>query len=225
MLTIQKEIRSHADQEKALGAMRFFKTQKGQYGEGDIFLGLSVPLCRTISKKYISMKRKEVLLLLSSRYHEERLIALFIMIGQYEKTKDVTVIDDYLAHTQYVNNWDLVDTSAYKLLGAYLRDVVKSQVKSMQILKKLAQSTNMWEQRISIVATLAFISHGVSTYTYTISDILLKHPHDLLHKAVGWMLRECGKQVSEQELRIYLKKNEQKMSRTTWRYARERLDK
>jgi 3-methyladenine DNA glycosylase AlkD len=225
MLAIQKEIRSHNSPEKAEGSMRFFKTKKGEYGAGDIFLGLTVPLCRNISKKYGDMKRRDVLHLLSSRYHEERLVALFIMIIQYQKTGNTTIVADYLQHTQYVNNWDLVDTSAYKLLGVYLRDVVKSDVKVMRMLKELAKSTNMWEQRIAIVATFAFIQKGKGKYTYMISDILLSHTHDLIHKAVGWMLRECGKKVSEQELIEYLKKNEKNMSRTTWRYARERLGK
>lgn len=223
MLNIQKEIRSHTDKEKALGSMRFFKTAKGQYGAGDIFLGLTVPLTRSIVKKYITMERKDVLQLLSSKYHEERLAALFILIAQYEKTKDRTIISDYLAKVQHVNNWDLVDTSAYKLLGVYLRDTVKDEVKILKVLKKLARSKNMWEQRIAIVSTFAFMQKGEGKYTYIIADMLLGHTHDLLHKAVGWMLREAGKKVSELELIKYLNANEKKMSRTAWRYARERL--
>lgn len=223
ILPIQKEIRSHEEPKRAKELMRFFKTSRGQYGEGDIFLGLTVPLTRTIVKTYISMKRSDVLALLKSRFHEERLAALFILIAQYEKTKDITIIQDYLTHTEYINNWDLVDTSAYKLLGAHLRDTVQDEGKILNILTKLAKSKNLWEQRIAIVATFAFIQVHVGKYTYAMADLLLSHKHNLIHKAVGWMLRECGKKVSELDLVKYLNVNEKNMSRTTWRYARERL--
>jgi len=223
MLPIQKEIRSYANTKRTQEVMRFFKTGKGEYGEGDIFLGLTVPLTREIVKKYRDMKREHVLKLLTSKFHEERLAALFILIAQYEKTQDVSIVTDYLAHTQYINNWDLVDTSVYKILGVYLRDVVKDEVKILKILTKLAKSKNLWEQRIAIVATFAFIQKHEGKYTYAMADMLLSHKHDLIHKAVGWMLRECGKKVSELELVKYLNVNEKKMSRTTWRYARERL--
>ncbi len=223
MLLIQKELRSHREPKRAEDVMRFFKTGKGEYGEGDIFLGLTVPLTREIVKKYRNMKRKDTLKLLTSKFHEERLAALFILIAQYEKTKDATIIKDYLAHTEYINNWDLVDTSAYKLLGIYLRDTVKDREKIFKILTKLAKSKSLWEQRIAVVTTFAFIQKHEGSYTYAMADILLSHKHDLIHKAVGWMLRECGKKVSELELIKYLNVNEKKMSRTTWRYARERL--
>lgn len=223
VLPIQKEIRSHKEPERAKELMRFFKTSKGQYGEGDIFLGLTVPLTRTIVKKYKNMKRTEVLELLKSKFHEERLAALFILIAQYEKTKDITIIQDYLTHTEYINNWDLVDTSAYKLLGVYLRDIVQDKEKILKTLTRLAKSKNLWEQRIAMVATFAFIQKHEGVYTYAVADLLLSHKHDLIHKAVGWMLRESGKKASELDLVKYLNVNEKNMSRTTWRYARERL--
>lgn len=203
MLGIQKEIRSHNSLEKAQGAARFFKTGKGQYGEGDIFLGLSVPLCRTISKKYITLGREDVLLLLSSKFHEERLVALMIMCAR-------GMTAEYLKNTQYVNNWDLVDTSAYKLID------------DEKVLFKLVKSKNMWEQRIAMVATYAWIKKGELDVAYTIADMLLSHTHDLMHKAVGWMLREAGKK-DEARLKKYVEENYKRMSRTTLRYAIERF--
>lgn len=203
MLLIQKEIRSHSTQERAAASARFFKTGKGQYGEGDVFLGLSVPLCRTISKKYITLAREDVLLLLSSKFHEERLIALMIMCAR-------GMTADYLKNTKYVNNWDLVDTSAYKLID------------DEKILFKLVKSKNMWEQRIAMVATYAWIKKGEVDVAYTIADMLLGHTHDLMHKAVGWMLREAGKKDMER-LKKYVEDNYTRMSRTTLRYAIERF--
>lgn len=220
---IQKEIRAHALPIRAKLVARFFKTGKGQYGEGDVFLGLTVPLCRTIAKKYVHLPRADVLILLQSKYHEERLIALFLLIAEYEKTHDPKIIKVYLENTQYINNWDLVDTSADKLLGAYLRDIVKDEGKITKELQKLAKSKHMWSQRIAMIATFAFIKHGETKYTYMLSDILMDHHHDLMHKAVGWMLREAGKRVSPNELRMYIKMNHSKMSRTTLRYAIEKF--
>lgn len=220
---LQKEIRSHADPIRAKLVAGFFKTGRGQYGEGDVFLGLTVPLCRTIAKKYVHLPRADVLILLQSKNHEERLIALFLLIHEYEKTRDANIVKAYLQNAQYVNNWDLVDTSADKLLGAYLRDVVKEEEKVKKELLKLAQSTHMWSQRIAMIATFAFIKHGETKYTYFLADELLSHEHDLMHKAVGWMLREAGKRVSPNELRKYIQKNHGRMSRTTLRYAIEKF--
>ncbi len=203
MLAIQREIRSHATPEKALVSARFFKTGIGQYGEGDMFLGLSVPLCRSISKKYIHIEKADVLVLLSSKYHEERLVALMIMCARGMKA-------EYLKNTKYVNNWDLVDTSAYKL------------VDDKKVLLRLVKSKNMWEQRIAMVATYAWIKKGEIDVAYTIADMLLGHTHDLMHKAVGWMLREAGKK-DQARLKKYVEENHKRMSRTTLRYAIERF--
>lgn len=220
---IQKEIRSHALPIRAKLVASFFKTGKGQYGEGDVFLGLTVPLCRTISKKYVHLQIEDVLILLQSKFHEERLIALFLLIHAYEKTKDAKIVKAYLDNAQYVNNWDLVDTSADKLLGVYLRDDVKNEEKIKNILLKLAKSKHMWSQRIAVISTFAFIKKGETTYTYLLADELLSHKHDLMHKAVGWMLRESGKRVAPNELRKYIAINHAKMSRTTLRYAIEKF--
>lgn len=209
MLVIQKEIRSHGTPEKARISQSFFKTGKGQYGEGDLFLGLTVPLCRSISKKYDTLKREDVLLLLSSKFHEERLIALMIMCAQYAKGNRY-VVSDYLKHTQYVNNWDLVDTSAYKLIN------------DEKIVFRLVKSKNMWEQRIAMVATYSWIKKGEIDIVYTVADMLLGHTHDLIHKAVGWMLREAGKK-DVKRLEMYIEKNYKRMSRTTLRYAIEKF--
>lgn len=221
--SIQKEIRSHALPIRAKFVASFFKTGKGQYGEGDIFLGLTVPLCRRIANKYVHLQIEDVLILLQSKYHEERLIALVLLTRAYVKTKDEKIVKAYLDNVQYVNNWDLVDSSAYQLLGVYLRDAVKDEEKIKKILMKLAQSKHMWSQRIAMVATFAFIKSGETTYTYLLADELLSHEHDLMHKAVGWMLREAGKRVAPNELRKYIALNHAKMSRTTLRYAIEKF--
>lgn len=221
--SIQKEIRSHKNVERLEMLQQFFQTGKGQYGEGDIFLGLTVPLCRKISKKYVHLSREDVLFLLQSKYHEERLIALFLLIREYEKTKDGDIVTAYLDTLIYVNNWDLVDTSADKLLGVYLRDTVMNEERIKKILLKLARSKHMWSQRIAMIATFAFIKHGETKYTYFLADELLGHSHDLMHKAVGWMLREARKRVAPNELRKYVHANHAKMSRTTLRYAIEKF--
>ncbi|MES2985684.1 MAG: DNA alkylation repair protein [Patescibacteria group bacterium] len=220
---LTKEIRSHEQPLRAKLIAHFFQTGKGQYGEGDRFLGLTVPLCRKIAKKYTHLSQDDVCILLTSKYHEERLIALFLMISHFEKTKDKHVITNYLNNVQYVNNWDLVDTSADKLLGAYLRDQVKDEKKISATLLKLAKSKHMWSQRIAMISTFAFIKHGETKYTYMLADELLGHKHDLMHKAVGWMLREAGKRVAPNELRKYITLKFRDMSRTTLRYAIEKF--
>lgn len=221
--SIQKEIRSHRHTERIDMLQQFFRTGKGGYGEGDIFLGLTVPLCRSISKKYVHLHLDDVRVLLQSKYHEERLIALFLLIHMYRKTHDAKIVKVYLESVEYINNWDLVDTSAYQLLGTYLHDEVKDDEKITRVLLKLAKSKHMWSQRIAMVATFAFIKNGDTKYTYMLADILLNHTHDLMHKAVGWMLREAGKRVAPNELRKYIHANHAKMSRTTLRYAIEKF--
>jgi 3-methyladenine DNA glycosylase AlkD len=220
---ILKEINSKKNNARINILSRFFKTGPRQYGEGDIFLGLTVPLCRKISKKYENISLREIGSLLSNKIHEVRLVALFILIAQYQKSKEKdkkTIIDFYLKNIKYVNNWDLVDLSSYKLLGDYLLDK-----KDKSILLKFARSKNLWEQRISIIATFAFIKNGDSEWTLKIAKMFIQHEHDLIHKATGWMLREVGKRVSVKDLCQFLEFNIKKMPRTMLRYSIEKFPK
>ncbi len=218
---IQKELTALASAERAEVSRRFFKTGPGQYGEGDIFIGITVPECRKIAQKYYrEISLEELAELLSSAIHEERLIALKILVTKYEKTKDLTektlLKNFYLDHLSSVNNWDLVDGSAPYILGNFLINQDRS------ILFKLADSKNLWERRVAIISTFAFIHESDFTDTLKLSEKLLKDTHDLMHKAVGWMLREVGKK-DEKVLRKFLEKNSRKMPRTALRYAIERL--
>jgi 3-methyladenine DNA glycosylase AlkD len=217
---IRKDIKKEADSKKAAFLGRFFKTGPGQYAEGDVFLGLTVPQSRLIVAKYKDLALTDCLALLKSKIHEERLIALLIMVYQFSRGDEKVhkqIYEAYLAHTKYINNWDLVDLSADKIVGEYLFNNVK-------ILEKLAHSKNLWEKRIAIIATFAFIKKGETGATFTIADILIQDKHDLIHKAVGWMLREAGKRVSEPELEKYLKTRYKTMPRTMLRYAIERFE-
>lgn len=195
---------------------RFFKTEKGQYGYGDIFAGISVPQCRTIAKKYKDLSLSNIQKLLTSKIHEERLIALFILVHQYKKApekKKKTIYDFYLKNTKYINNWDLVDSSADKIVGEYLVD------KPKDMLYTLAKSEDLWEKRIAIIATYAFIRKGEHKETFKIAEMLLYDKHDLIHKAVGWMLREVGKRCSREVLIVFLAKHYKSMPRTALRYS------
>ena len=218
---IKKELQSHKNEKKAKILSKFFKTGKGQYGEGDVFLGLIVPKTREIAKKYIDLNFKDIQRLILSKIHEERLAALMILAEKYKKSDSEDkklIIDFYLKNAEKVNNWDLVDLSADKILGNYLIHKNKS------ILYKLAKSENLWERRISIISTFAFIKNYKFKDTIKISEILLNDKHDLIQKAVGWMLREVGKR-DEKVLCDFLDKHCGKMPRTMLRYAVERLDK
>lgn len=217
------EIQSKSNPEKAKIYQRFFKTGKGEYGEGDIFLGLTVPQQREISKKYSSLALSKIQKLLDSKFHEHRLTGLLILVSKYKKyssKKDEElkkeIINFYLKNTKKINNWDLVDLSAPNVLGDYLLD------KDKKILYNLAKSKNLWEKRISIVSTLTFIKKNNLGDTLKISEILLRDKHDLIHKAVGWMLREVGKK-NKRILLDFLKTNYQEISRTTLRYSIERF--
>jgi 3-methyladenine DNA glycosylase AlkD len=233
---IIKEIRRRAAPKKARILQRFFKTGKGEYGEGDIFLGLTVPQSRKIAAKFRNLKFVEIENLLKSKYHEERLIGVLILVEKFQNTtpsrrhvgtplldkegnytEKERIFKFYLKSTKYINNWDLVDLSADKIVGQYLLD------KSKDILFRLAHSENLWERRISIVATYQFIKDGRYQETLTISKMLLNDQHDLIHKAVGWMLREVGKKCSEDLLVEFLGKHYKQMPRTMLRYAIERL--
>jgi 3-methyladenine DNA glycosylase AlkD len=211
--------------ERAKHSLRFFKTGVGQYGEGDIFYGASVPEMRIISKKYSSINLPDVSLLLKNKYHECRLVALLILVEKFEKTKLIEekkrIYEIYLSNTKYINNWDLVDLSAHKIVGAYLYEVL--ELKDTKTLYSLAQSNLLWDRRISIISTFYFIRKEEFSDTLKISKILINDKEDLMHKAVGWMLREVGKknQNIEEE---FLKENYNIMPRTMLRYAIERFD-
>lgn len=208
-----KELQKLKNPEKAKILQKFFKTGKGEYGEGDIFLGITVPEIRKVAKANKELSFAEIKKLLESKYHEYRLTGLLILTYK-PLTKDV--VNFYLKNIKYVNNWDLVDLTAYKILGNWLLD------KDKKLIYKLAKSKNMWEQRIAIVATYAFIKNNQFQDTLKISEQLLPHKHDLIHKAAGWMLREVGKK-DERILRQFLKQHSHKMPRTALRYAIERL--
>ena len=217
---LKKELAKLGNPEKARILSGFFRTGRCQYGYGDIFLGVKVPETRIVAKKFNELNLKDLKKLLSSKIHEERLCALLILVDKYKqsdsKNKKI-IVDFYLQNTKRVNNWDLVDLSADKILGNYLVD------KDRSILYELAKSDNLWEKRISIVSTFAFIRNNKFSDTIGISEILLNDKHALIHKAVGWMLREMGKR-DEKALIKFLDKNYKKMPRTMLRYAIERLD-
>lgn len=216
---------SKADPSKVEGLARFFKTGPGQYGEGDKFLGIKVPVTRSVVKEcWKETSFAELEECISSEYHEVRLAALLSLVEIFRHTRKKDCIDFYLSHTEFINNWDLVDLSCYPLLGEWLQD------KDRTILYRLAsEGRSIWEQRIGIVSTMAFIRRGELEDTFSISDILLHHQHDLIHKAVGWLLREAGKKDKE-ALEDWLKgasgKDAQRyrvMPRTMLRYAIERF--
>ena len=218
MLTdLHTDVLNVSDKEKAQFLMRFFKTGKGQYGEGDIFCGITVPVSRKIAIKHKDLSLSDVSSLLKSAVHEERLIALLILVAQFKKGDEKTrteIFDFYLAHTRYINNWDLVDLSADKIVGEYLKTHDRS------VLAKLAHAQNLWERRIAMIATFQFIK-DLKEFddAFAIADILLHDKEDLIQKAVGWMLREVGKRISREELESFLKPRYKTMPRTMLRYA------
>ena len=217
---IRRDLRQCASPEKARILSRFFKTGKGQYGEGDVFLGITVPEQRRVAKRYPDLTLRELLDLLSSRIHEHRLVSLLILVAKYGKSDEAgrrEIFDFYLSNTRRINNWDLVDLSAPNIPGEYLLD------KDASILCRLAESENIWERRIAIMATLAFIRKGRFDDTFRIARMLLSDDHDLIHKAVGWMLREVGKRDRKAE-EAFLKKHYRRMPRTMLRYAIERFE-
>jgi 3-methyladenine DNA glycosylase AlkD len=215
---IKKDIKALADPVRARHSQRFFKTGKGQYGYGDIFLGLAVPQSRIVAKKYKDIDLSTIGKLLHSKIHEERTIALAILCDQFKRDfiPQDRIYKFYLSNTKWINNWDLVDISASRIVGTYLLD------RDRKILYKLAKSKDLWEKRIAIISTLAFIANNDFTDTLAISELLLKDKHDLIHKAVGWMLREVGKRDIK-ALTEFLDKNVSQMPRTTLRYAIERF--
>jgi len=221
---LRKDLRHIADKKKAVVLRRFFKTGKGQYGEGDIFLGVTVPKQRALVRKYWrDVSLKDLDKLITSKVHEERLIALFILVKQYEHAGAglrSKIFRFYLKHAKHINNWDLVDMSAPNIVGAYIFEYRDG---GTTILNKLARSSELWERRISILATFYFIRKGHPDHTLKLAKILLADKHDLIHKAVGWMLREAGKRCGEKTLTAFLDAHYKKMPRTMLRYAVERL--
>ena len=218
-LKLEHELQNAADSTRAANSAWFFKTGKGDYGEGDRFLGIKVPVQRNIALRYLDLSLPDIARLLSSPVHEYRFTALELLVAQYESASSKTrqeIFDFYLSQTSCINNWDLVDTSAPYIVGAHLLAL------SRKLLDKLAKSENMWERRISIVATLFFIKQGQLNDTFRIAEKLLSDKHDLIHKAVGWALRETGK-ISPAALLEFLRLHGDQMPRTSLRYAIERF--
>jgi len=217
---IRSELRAAADPEKAAFYPRFFKAGPGEYGEGDRFLGVVVPKIRAIAKRHRQAPRAEVRKLLCSRYHEERLAALLILVGQYDRgdarEKD-NIYNFYLRSASRINSWDLVDLSAPNIVGRQLYG------KDCTQLTRLARSGDLWRRRIAMLSTFYFIRRGESREALRIAELLLDDPHDLIHKAVGWMLREVGKRCSVEIECGFLDKHAGGMPRTMLRYALERL--
>lgn len=210
-----KEMDSLKNPEKIKIFQRFFKTGKGEYGEGDIFLGLNVPTEKELAKKYQDLDFSDIQELLESRIHEHRMLGTMILCN-YSKSQPEKAFKFYLKNAKRMNNWDLVDCSAPQIVGKFLVDQDK------QILHKLAESSNLWEKRISIVSTLSLIRNNQLQPTLEISKKLLRDKHDLIHKAVGWMLRELGKK-DEKLLEKFLHDNYSELPRTSLRYAIERF--
>jgi 3-methyladenine DNA glycosylase AlkD len=216
---LKKYLRELGDDAIAQQSQKFFKTGKGEYGEGDVFLGIRVPELRKLVKQYRDMSLKDVSRLLKSRYHEERLFALLMLVSLFETSSpedEKKIYDLYLDHTAYINSWDLVDLSAGQIVGAYLRDGDKKP------LYTLARSKDLWERRIAIIATFHFIKNHEFDDTLRLSEILINDREDLIHKAVGWMLREVGKRDMKIE-EVFLKIHYRKMPRTMLRYAIEKF--
>ncbi|OGZ06100.1 MAG: DNA alkylation repair protein [Candidatus Lloydbacteria bacterium RIFCSPHIGHO2_01_FULL_49_22] len=214
-LHIERALKKVGTAKRAASSARFFKTGKGEYGQGDIFVGVTVPEQRKLAKEYATLPQGEIAKLLKRRIHECRLTALILLIGQYKSGDEAArtkIARFYLARTKYVNSWDLVDVSAGAILGTHLL------TRDRRILYRLARSKNIWERRIAIIATLAFIKAGDVHDTLLLAELLLADTHDLMHKAVGWMLREVGKQARP-ALVCFLKINAAHMPRTALRYA------
>lgn len=216
---LRKELRSYINPQKAAHYPKFFKAVKGEYGEGDKFLGVVVPDLRKLSRRYKDLSWQGINQLMRSEWHEERMLALLILILQFQKGDEIIkqkIYDFYLSHTEFINNWDLVDVSAKDIVGAYLYDRDRS------ILYKLVKSSDLWERRISVIASFYFIKKGDFKDIVALSEMLLEDKHDLIHKATGWMLREAGK-VNQSVLLDFLDRHHKQMPRTMLRYAIERL--
>jgi 3-methyladenine DNA glycosylase AlkD len=219
IVEIKKKIRKYSSKERAENLQRFFKTAPGEYGYGDIFIGLTVPQIRKIAKEHKALKLDDTLRLLKSPIHEERLLSLIIMVSRFKEGSDrdkKRIYDAYLKNTKYINNWDLVDLTAPHITGAFLKSGGRKK------LCELAVSKDLWERRIAILSTFYFIRNNSFADTLKIAKILLNDKEDLIHKATGWMLREVAKRdkkLVEDFLTIHYKR----LPRTTLRYAIERF--
>lgn len=212
-------MRTLADPSRAAGAQRYFKTAPGEYGAGDQFLGIRVPILRRLAREYEALSLRDASTLLKSRWHEERLLALFVLIRQYRRSDAAgrsAIYRRYLKNAARINNWDLVDCSAGQIVGAQLLDGDR------RVLRRLARSPVLWRRRMAIIATSHYIERGEFDETLRIARMLLDDPHDLIHKAVGWMLREVGKRDRAVEER-FLRRHASRMPRTMLRYAIERF--
>lgn len=242
---LRSVLRSMAMPKRAKNNARYFKTGKGQYGYGDKFLGVSVPDARKVSHEFADLSLKNIQTLLLSQFHEERLVALFILVSQFVKGNErhkKKIYEFYLQNTKFINNWDLVDSSAPQIVGEYSlhydelisslpQDISNlpteiyderlslSSLHPFSVLMQLVRSENLWERRIAILATFPYIANGEPKLSFEISDLLIDDRNDLIQKALGWMLREVGKRVSEIRLEKYLKTHYKLMGRTTLRYA------
>ena len=215
----RRRLREFADPERAKFVAGYFKTGPGEYGEGDRFLGLNVPQLRLVAREFRSLATADIRALLASKWHEERLLAVVILVDQYERGDEkqrAAIYALYLASTDRINNWDLVDASAPQIVGGHLAD------RSRAPLYRLVKSKNVWERRIAIIATSHFIRRGEFDDTLKLAKALLDDPHDLIHKAAGWMLREVGKRDRRAAERFLLK-HAARMPRTMLRYAIERF--
>jgi len=216
---IRRKLRAHANPDSVAILQRFFKTGPGQYGEGDRFIGVKLPGVRTVCRECRGAPLAEVLKLLRSRIHEERTLALLMLVDAFKAGDDQVrrrIYDLYLANTRFINNWDLVDCSARQIVGGWLRG------RGTAPLTRLARSKSLWERRIAMIATFDGVSRGEFDETFRVADLLLHDDHDLIHKAVGWLLREVGKRDGAAE-RAFLKGRYKTMPRTMLRYAIERF--
>ncbi|MBU0677087.1 MAG: DNA alkylation repair protein [Verrucomicrobia bacterium] len=217
--TLREDLRSRASEADAAVAQRFFKTGPGEYGEGDHFIGVRVPEIRKLIRVYEELNLRQVESLLHSKIHEERLLALLLLVRKFKKARpdeQKQIYSIYLDNTAHINNWDLVDLSAEHIVGGYLH------MRNRRPLHALAKSSSLWERRIAVLATFHFIRKGEPDETLAVAEKLLNDEHDLIHKAVGWMLREVGNRDREVEER-FLRKHYQTMPRTMLRYAIEKF--
>ena len=212
---LRREIKAAADPADAVHLQRFFKTGPGQYGEGDKFLGLRVPTLRQLARKYRSLPATDALALLQSKWHEERLLGLLLLVSLYQRghpDDKQAIYDTYLGHTRHINNWDLVDASAEHIVGPHVSPG------DVTVLERLARSPDLWERRIAMIAPFHWIKQREFEPSLRIAELLLNDQHDLIHKAVGWMLREIGKRDRDVEI-AFLRKHYKTMPRTALRYA------
>lgn len=219
LFAVQSELRALGSDSVAHSAKRYIKTGKGQYGENDRFIGVRVPVIRSLAKRHANLSLPDMLSILKSEFHEERLLALIMMVHRFSKSttaEQKQIYNAYLKHTRYINGWDLVDSSAYQIVGAYLFDKDRGK------LRQLAESGSLWERRIAIVATYQFIKHDQFQDTLDVAEKLLTDKEDLIHKAVGWMLREVGNRDRAVE-ENFLARHYRAMPRTMLRYAIEKF--